>query len=181
LTSISQIAEDRVSVSLSMPEADQYFKFMDTLVFLRFKVYLGDKVTSPVTFTNPVFSDAICAEVFSINPQEDIINGSITLDSVCGLQYKAYDRNNQKFSFKDISPNPGKDFIIINIGMAFKTRAVLSLYDTHGNLVYKIFDSELPAGLYEKEVNISDISPGAYYIRFSAGIFTKTLPISIIR
>jgi len=181
LTEITQIDKDRISVSLSMPEDDQYFKFMDTLVFLRFKVYLGDKVSSPVTFTNPVFSDAICTEVFSINPQEDIINGSITLDSVCGLQYKAYDRNGPKFSFDELSPNPAKDDLVINLGMAFRTRAVLNLYDTRGNLVQNILDSELPSGLYQKQINLADISPGAYYIRFTAGIFTKTLPISIIR
>jgi hypothetical protein len=181
LTDIRQIDKDRISVSLSMPEDDQYFKFMDTLVFLRFKVYLGDKITSPVTFTNPVFSDAVCAEVFSINPQEDIINGSITLDSVCGLQYKAYDRNGQKFSFDEISPNPGNDIIVINLGMAFRTRAVLNLYDAHGNLVNNILDAELPSGTYQKRLNITEMSPGAYYIRFTAGIYTKTLSISIIR
>lgn len=169
MTSIQEKQGGSLTINIEMPGKNQYFRKNDTLVLLRFKTYLGDAISTNISFMNPIFRDEICPEVVSLNPDEDIRNGTFTLDSICGLSLKAYKRDSSKFNIVDIYPNPASDKINARIEMAFGTYMSLEIIDTYGEKAAEIKSGYLPWGSFEFEINCSKLSSGLYYLRFMAG------------
>ncbi len=166
----------RLAINLSMPPGTT-FRNVDTLIKLRFRAFLGHRISFPVSFSNPRFGDGKCPEVMTL----ETFNGSFTLDSLCGLDYKVYERNNADFRLETPEPNPASRSSSIEFEMAFKTNARLELFNAFGEKVLDLVGETLPAGTYKVSIPANRLSPGIYFCRMEAGIFKKSRTIIISR
>jgi hypothetical protein len=169
LLKIEPIADSsRLSIYIEMP-SDDNFKQKDTLIKLKFNTYLGDNISTSIAFANPKFSNGPCSKV--LTPIDS--NGIFTLDSICGLSLKAIPFTTKQFRFEDIFPNPANDKIQFEYEMAFSTEIKINLYNSYGELVEKLIDTEIPAGTYQLTYPTSDMTPGVYYFEMQAGLFRQ--------
>lgn len=60
-------------------------------------------------------------------------------------------------------------------------RVTLKIYDILGNEVETLVDEELSAGKYTAEFNASALSSGSYFYRLTAGRFTQTKSMTLIK
>ncbi len=168
---------ETLGISLTTPMG-VYFLPRDTLITLHFNTYLGDRAATQISFTNPKFGDGICNNVLDA---DEFKNGLFTLDSVCGLNLKTLPANGQYFSLEGCMPNPAEGMIIIKYSTAFKTRVSVEIYNSYGVMCGKAVDGVLPEGTYEAAYDVSGFTPGVYYIRMRAGIFSQTKILTVSR
>ncbi|MBI5326635.1 MAG: T9SS type A sorting domain-containing protein [Ignavibacteriae bacterium] len=163
------INTQRLGIYIEMPQFPQqvFFQQKDTLIILKFKTYLGDNVQTEIAFAAPQFSDGICSKVLT----PDITNGRFSLDSICGLSLKAIPHITKKFRFEDIFPNPAFDKIQFEYEMAYSTNIKINLYNSYGELVETMINTEIPAGTYQLTYPTSEMTPGVYYFEMQAGLF----------
>ncbi|MDQ1266691.1 MAG: hypothetical protein QG635_1843, partial [Bacteroidota bacterium] len=154
---------------------NKFFASSDTLVKLIFKVFLGDRTSSPISFSEPKFGDGKCSEVLNVNGY--VNDGVFKLDSVCGLDLKAYPRASGIFRFEQPQPNPAKDVIELNYETSFEANVRFTIYDSYGMEVAIPLDRLLPAGEYSQKYDIGGLPHGAYFIEMRAGIFRKVRTI----
>lgn len=184
LSENTKIIDNRIGkiyIQLQMPIKNQYFKARDTLIKFVFRTFLGNKINSQLAITAPNFSDEICEKVLDIDPNSDIINGTFSLDSVCGLPLKAYERSGLNFSLSKISPIPADNFIEIEFELAFKTDVHFILYNYYGEKVIHQTQFLLPQGRHKHYQNIYNLTPGIYYLEMKAGIYSEKVKIIIAR
>jgi hypothetical protein len=166
----------KLSISIKMP-ANSFFLSRDTLINLRFNTYLGDRISFPISFSDPKFGDGKCFQVLNL----DKTNGSFTLDSVCGLEYKAHPTGTSLFRLEPAYPNPAIEATEIEYEVAFKTIVNLTLFNNYGEIVQEIVNNEIPAGIYIVKLRMDMLTPGIYYCEIKAGIFRKMVPVIIAR
>lgn len=157
------------------PAANIHFLPSDTLILLKFNTYLGDKISTPISFADIAFGDGICSNVLTTNP----LNGSLTIDSVCGLEYIAVPLTQKKYSFEKIFPNPANDKLEIEYSIPIRLKVEISIYNSFGNEVSRPVDNELPIGDYQMTIPVLNLAPGMYYCEMRSGIFKKTLPFVV--
>jgi hypothetical protein len=76
-----------------------------------------------------------------------------------------------------IYPNPVNDKLTVEISYTGNQHVELELYSITGNLVYR--KSESSAGYFRDEIDVSEISPGLYFLKVlqEGGVFTKKVVI----
>lgn len=174
------VKQDSASSSLFLnirTRGAERFLLSDTLIILQFDTYLGDNIETPLHFVNPKFGDGKCSRILSTNR----IDGSFSIDSVCGLEYKIGTSGRDRFKLMMPTPNPTSDILTLNFEMAFKTKASIMMYNSFGEIVKVIVNNELPSGSYETHANTFDLPPGIYFVKMNAGIFSDTRNIIITR
>ena len=167
----------RVTISIETPDNNTYFLPKDTLIKLVFHTYLGNKISTPIAFIEPIFGDGVCDKVLLPLPD----NGLFSIDSVCGLPYKLIPNGTGTFLIGDIKPNPASEKIKLNFQLKYEIPLKIDLFNNQGQVVLQITNKRLSAGNYTKEINTSGLIDGVYYLKFSSGIFTKTKKIIIAR
>lgn len=161
---------DELEIYLNSPE-NQNFANSDTLILLRFNTFLGDRLSSNLELFNPKFGNENCEEIIEINKTD----GVVIIDSICGLEYKVFDRSKrQKFVLKIPSPNPIESSFELDFTVAFETHVNIEIYNSYGEIVYQIIDQKLGEGNYSRMVDFSQFNVGVYLIRMKAGLFEKT-------
>ncbi|MDW8074717.1 MAG: hypothetical protein RMK00_02965 [Bacteroidota bacterium] len=86
------------------------------------------------------------------------------------------------FSIMEISPHPASgEFIAIRFSVGFEAPTAIRFYDERGILVRTVLDGSLPAGNYQLEVPISDMSSGLYFIRYESGGVSATRRVLIVK
>ncbi len=180
-TKIIDNRNGKIFIHLQMPIKNQYFRAKDTLIKFLFKTFLGNKISSQTAITSPIFSDEICDKVLDIDPNFDISNGTFSLDSVCGLQYKAYERMGLKFSLYEIKPIPTSDMIEIDFELAYNTNVSFSLYNSFGEKVLSQTLYSQPQGRHKHFQDLHNIPPGIYYLEMKASIFSSNVKVIIAR
>lgn len=173
-TDINEIEPGKLKISIAN---EQYFKAKDTMLLLYFDIYLGDNVSSEIAFIDPKFGDGKCKRVLQL----DQTNGVLTLDSVCGLEYKARPVVRNKFKIEDILPNPVNESFSIKMEIPFFEMLNIKLYDSYGNLRKEWINRSIPAGDYTFYFNVNEFEQGIYYIETIAGLNKIVKPLIIAR
>jgi hypothetical protein len=166
----------RLAIYIEMPDK-VFFQTSDTLIILQFNTYLGESESTYIAFANPEFGDGLCSNV--LTPIKS--NGRFHLDSVCGLDLKAIPYSTKQFRFENPYPNPASEKLEFECEMAFSTKAEISLYNSYGELVSKLLDSEIPAGTYIYTFPTTGLAAGTYYCEFKAGLFRQMKNIVITK
>ena len=86
-------------------------------------------------------------------------------------------------------PNPFKDKTLIKYCVAFKTRVMLRVYNSKGELIEKLVDEEKKPGTYEVEFNASvchsresgNLIEGNYFYRLEAGKFRSEKKMLLLK
>lgn len=172
-------AGGKLVVSISTPSSKLYFLPLDTLIILKFKTFLGEQISTPIVFSKPLLGDGICSGAVLLNDNPG--NCIFSLDSICGLPFKAFNRSSGYFKFDTPSPNPATSEIEIKYSVAFQTDISIEIYNPYGGLAATIINTLHPEGEFSTVFPVNGLSPGVYYCEMRAGIFRKSIPIVIAR
>jgi len=74
----------------------------------------------------------------------------------------------------NVFPNPATDIMFVDVTVTSRTKGSIDLLDNNGRLIRTLFAGDLNAGANRVDVNLPDLSNGAYFIRVSAGDATMT-------
>lgn len=161
---IQQLADEgRLSISISVPYTT-YFLPNDTLIILKFHSYLGENVSTPISFANPKVGDGICSNVLNIEKQ----NGLFALDSVCGLDLKVSPISKPANVLKRVYPNPAIDKINIEYVLNESSKVQIAIYNIFAEKVKEVFNAYKSEGQYIIEHSYLGLPPGFYYCVLSS-------------
>jgi len=147
----------------------------DTLIYLTFKTYLGDMISTEIAIFNPMFGSDNCKRVIDTKIQ----NGSFSLDSVCGLPFKAIPQNFASTIVKSLSPNPASDIITIYFNkehIALQESIYLELINSFAN---RVIYQDVNLSDYNLTLDISQLSSGIYFLKIVNSDLIEVIPIVI--
>jgi hypothetical protein len=110
----------------------------------------------------------------------DISNTNFTISTVSGIS----NIGNEPLTFKlsQNFPNPFNPSTMINFVIPQKSVVSLNVYDISGKLVERLINNEIKTeGSYSYELDGSRLSSGIYYYRITAGNFTETKKMIMIK
>jgi uncharacterized delta-60 repeat protein len=87
----------------------------------------------------------------------------------------------EKFGLHQNYPNPFNPETKIKFDVAENTNVNIRIYDIRGKQVSQALNSELKAGSYEFNFNASALSSGIYFYTLTAGSFTETKKMTLIK
>jgi peroxiredoxin len=91
----------------------------------------------------------------------------------------------QSYGKKDgiisLYPNPSRDRTVLQFTTIGSGSVKISLLNQLGQEVRSIVDRELPSGNYKKNIFVSDLSPGIYFIQMITGGKTTTRKLLVSR
>lgn len=177
---INIISADYGRLKIEIDNGNDYLSAKDTLIKLYFDTYLGESVSTALSFieSETFLSNDNCAKAVKI--AGNINSGLFTLDSICGLEYKAVPRSSQSLYIDDIFPSPAQDQIGISLNMPFAQNVKIDLINSYGIKAAEIINQDLPSGKYVFNYNVNMFPSGAYTLRLQSGLFIeyRTLIIS---
>jgi len=62
-------------------------------------------------------------------------------------------------------PNPGKDFLSVQLNLKSNSSVRLQLVDLSGKLVKEYFSEYLRSGVFERKIDVSGVAPGHYMLK----------------
>lgn len=78
-------------------------------------------------------------------------------------------------------PNPFNPSTKIRYSLASQSKINITIYNCNGEVVSNLVDSQKPAGNYEVEWNASNLASGIYYYKLTAGDFTDTKKMLLVK
>lgn len=169
LIDISSVEKGRLAISLKTSQ-NSFFLSRDTLIILKFKTYLGERISAPISFDAPRFGDYNCGQVLSLREE----NGYFTLDSICGLEHKAFPRGQVPIYFGEIYPAPATDYVELNYSVGFAGDIEISIFNVFGEKILAFRRKTNAPGAMVEKIDLAKFSPGTYFCRISAGAASKT-------
>jgi hypothetical protein len=85
------------------------------------------------------------------------------------------------FQLEQNYPNPFNPDTKIQYQVSSNSQVSLKVFDVLGNEVATLVNEEKPAGNYEVEFNASQLSSGVYFYKLTAGSFTDTKKMILLR
>lgn len=91
--------------------------------------------------------------------------------------------NNKQYTYELYQnyPNPFNPTTNIQFSIAKPERVKILVYNLAGQLVDKIFDNNLTAGIYKIEYDASKLATGIYFYRIEAGSFCKVRKMIVLK
>lgn len=86
-----------------------------------------------------------------------------------------------EFNLAQNYPNPFNPTTTIQYSIPKSVNVEIKVYDVLGNEVTTLVNVEKPAGVYEVEFNAKNLSSGIYFYKLSAGSFTETKKMILLR
>jgi len=86
-----------------------------------------------------------------------------------------------EFSLKQNYPNPFNPNTKISFDLPSNVKVMLKVYDMLGREVAMLVDGEMNAGNHEANFNASGLSSGIYIYRLTAGSFTETKRMNLLK
>lgn len=78
-------------------------------------------------------------------------------------------------------PNPFNPVTKIKIDISYESNALLKVFDVLGKEVITLLNKNMKPGTYEVEFNGANISSGIYYYKLTAGSYTETKSMIILK
>ena len=85
------------------------------------------------------------------------------------------------FSLSQNYPNPFNPTTKINYTVPFDLKVTISVYSITGKLVTELVNNNLAAGSYSAEFNGSSLASGMYIYKMTAGSFTQTYKMMLMK
>jgi hypothetical protein len=86
-----------------------------------------------------------------------------------------------EFSLSQNYPNPFNPSTVIRYGLPVEVHLSLAVYNALGQLVCRLADEEQVAGYHEVKFDGTDLGSGVYLYRLTAGGFTQTRKMLLVR
>lgn len=159
---ISENPEGYLSINIKKPSASR-FSEKPILIKLLFKIYLGNAPSTLISFLNPRFGNEYCDYALHL-PKENIKNGYFEIDSIGGVELKAYPIVKPAILIQSLSPNPVKDWVALDILAHKETAIKLSIYDYYGNLLIENNYGKIEKGQHRFMQDLIEAPTGMYLI-----------------
>jgi subtilisin family serine protease len=78
-------------------------------------------------------------------------------------------------------PNPAREAATIRVALPEARAVTLTVYDVQGRVVKRLADGTLPAGFHDVALDVSGLSSGVYLYRLTAGAFTETKRLVVVK
>ncbi len=86
-------------------------------------------------------------------------------------------------------PNPFKEKTVIKYCLAYKTRVIMTVFNSNGELIEKLVDEEKKAGTYDIEFNTyvkhsgenRNLAEGEYCCKIKAGNYTAVKKMLLLK
>jgi len=101
------------------------------------------------------------------------------IDGILGISNINYIPGN--FNLNQNYPNPFNPSTSISFTIPDRNFVTLKIYNTLGKEVYSLINKEYPAGTYEYKFDASDLSGGVYFYKLTAGDFTASKSMMLIK
>ena len=85
------------------------------------------------------------------------------------------------FDLQNNAPNPVRDATTIRYALPEPAPVTLTVYDVRGREVARLYRGERPAGFHDVRLDASDLPSGVYLYRITAGAFTETKRLVVVR
>jgi hypothetical protein len=86
-----------------------------------------------------------------------------------------------EFTLEQNYPNPFNPSTTIRYSVPSESKIKLSVFDVSGSEIETLVNQQQPAGNYSVEFNASHLSSGIYYYRMSAGSFSQTRKLILLK
>lgn len=86
-----------------------------------------------------------------------------------------------RFSLGQNYPNPFNPVSKIRFNIKNRSFVTISIYDVSGRFVANLVNNELQAGVYETEIEASNLSSGVYFYKMNTGSFSETRKLVVIK
>jgi hypothetical protein len=87
----------------------------------------------------------------------------------------------REFSLSANYPNPFNPSTSISYSIPENTLVTLKIYDVLGNEVVELINEQKESGNYQIDFNASELSSGIYYYTLTAGNFTSTKKMILMK
>ncbi len=101
-------------------------------------------------------------------------NPSIGISSISGEVPK-------NFSLSQNYPNPFNPSTLIKFDISKSTIVKIAIYDVLGKEIYRVIDKQMAPGSYEEVWDGSDFESGVYFIQLTAGSYTETKKMVLLK
>jgi len=157
---ISETFDGKLAINIRKPNKTNFLA-KENLIFLKFNTYLGNSPSTSISFSNPQLGNEYCERSLNLI-KENITNGTVILDSICGIDLKAYPILVQSINYKD-------DNIEFQYKILAKTTFSYQIYDAIGNLIYSKNKVEYEPNSYSDIININYLPKSLYFIVLKVG------------
>lgn len=130
--SINESLEGKLSIHVRKPRKTS-FKSDTILIKLNFATYLGNSKSTTISFKSPKLGNEFCERTLNII-SENIRNGVVLIDSICGVDFKAFPR---KLNLMAFSFNQDTKILNIKYNILSQGEVVYSIYDYLGTKIYE--------------------------------------------
>lgn len=132
---------------------------------------------------------------FHPTTQNQTFNGTVsvsTADTVLNISLKGFSYDEigiepvaseipQKFKLNQNYPNPFNPTTVISFALPEKAHTRLVVYNSTGEIVARLINQALSAGVYEYEFNADGLSSGVYYYQLEAGEFIQSKKLILLK
>lgn len=81
----------------------------------------------------------------------------------------------------NVYPNPVSDMMYLNFNVSKQSGISIDIVDITGRTTQNLINSQYDAGTYTETVNLSNLSPGRYFILFKSDYQNAVWPLQIIK
>ncbi|MDW7996720.1 MAG: T9SS type A sorting domain-containing protein, partial [Bacteroidota bacterium] len=133
-----------------------------TLVHLGFRVFLGKRLSTPLTLQQIQLGDTLCPDFWNVTAT----SGLLTLDSVCGLSAKLLPEGTLRL---EILPNPVSDELAVIYELPADGDVQIALFNTAGLHVQTLLQGRVEAGIHLQRWSLRGLPAGHYLCRLQFG------------
>ena len=138
---------------------------------------------APITQANPTFRFVITApgvHNYHCTPHLSLgMVGTITATQVNSVSY--LDNPLDDFVLNQNYPNPFNPSTTINFSIPLTSRVKLEVFNSIGEKIQTLVDSELSAGRYNYEWNAANVNSGVYFYRLQTAENVETRKMILLR
>lgn len=103
------------------------------------------------------------------------------IESVSNMQGEEETQAVKDYSLMQNYPNPFNPSTKISFTLPEKSNVTLKVYDMLGKEVRTRLNQEMTSGVHSVEFNAERLSSGLYLARITAGSFTKTIKMNLVK
>ncbi|MFA7626585.1 MAG: choice-of-anchor D domain-containing protein [Candidatus Kapaibacterium sp.] len=173
--------------NFEIPESDElnldiragglsYFLPKDTLIILRFRTYLGNSVRTEISILEPKFGDGKCDNILNLIN----ISGDYTIDSVCGINYKAIPSTSGNFSL-EISGSENFAEHSVSASIPYSCNVKISILNLNGQIVHEMLNQNMPAGKYSFPLESFNLKSGLYAVLLETPAVRLVKPFPVVK
>lgn len=145
------------------------------LIVPAFMILLGDTTTTNLSIRNvSFFSNDTCNSY-------EVDNGSVVL-SYCGRKIRNINFSPYKYNMTVLNGNPIQDNVLrLNYTVALESATSIKLMNSYGECIKVISKAMMKPGEYFENIDLTNISSGAYFLNLTTGPWTETHSILIVK